>query len=360
MDAFALILALFMLLRRAPLPAPPRLSAAPAPLSGRGAGLRRRFGPAVRGHAQFAAADAERRLLAAQNRELGESRDQDGSVLRALAPVAEKLTAVQQQVSPAGTGPAGAVRPAGPAAAGGARCPMSSCCAPRMRWNRRCGPTARAASGARSSCAGWWKRPACCGTSISMSRSIVAGARTGRRPARPRGAAARRTSCSWSTRRSRWRPTLRPRSSAAASGSRSRQRPRSAGAPGSPCQGPEGPCGCPGTKKYWDISGQLPGAGGLLPAGGVDPGRRPRGGPGPAGLCPVQERGPGLPRDPAGGAEIGGVHVAAGCADGQRPGALRTRPAALRADGHARRERHQAGVLAEDLGGALQLHGRDA
>ncbi|MCU1564582.1 MAG: recombination protein RmuC [Arthrobacter sp.] len=50
-------------------------------------------------NAQFAAADAERRLLAAQNRELGESRTQDGSVLRALAPVAEKLTAVQQQVS---------------------------------------------------------------------------------------------------------------------------------------------------------------------------------------------------------------------------------------------------------------------
>ncbi|WP_160664491.1 DNA recombination protein RmuC [Pseudarthrobacter sp. ATCC 49987] len=49
--------------------------------------------------AQFAAADAERRLLAAQNRELGESRNQDGSVLRALAPVAEKLTAVQQQVA---------------------------------------------------------------------------------------------------------------------------------------------------------------------------------------------------------------------------------------------------------------------
>lgn len=50
-------------------------------------------------NAQYAAADAERRLLAAQNRELGDSRSQDGSVLRALAPVAEKLTAVQQQVS---------------------------------------------------------------------------------------------------------------------------------------------------------------------------------------------------------------------------------------------------------------------
>ncbi|MDQ1059508.1 DNA recombination protein RmuC [Arthrobacter globiformis] len=49
--------------------------------------------------AQFAAADAERKLLSAQNRELGTSREQDASVLRALAPVAEKLTAVQQQVS---------------------------------------------------------------------------------------------------------------------------------------------------------------------------------------------------------------------------------------------------------------------
>ena len=49
--------------------------------------------------AQFAAADAERRLLSHQNRELGESRSQDGNVLRALAPVAEKLTAVQQQVA---------------------------------------------------------------------------------------------------------------------------------------------------------------------------------------------------------------------------------------------------------------------
>lgn len=48
---------------------------------------------------QFAAADAERRLLSLQNRELGESRSQDGNVLRALAPVAEKLTAVQQQVA---------------------------------------------------------------------------------------------------------------------------------------------------------------------------------------------------------------------------------------------------------------------
>ncbi|WP_142117102.1 DNA recombination protein RmuC [Arthrobacter sp. SLBN-122] len=49
--------------------------------------------------AQLAAADAERRLLAVQNRELGEARTQDGNVLRALAPVAEKLSAVQQQVA---------------------------------------------------------------------------------------------------------------------------------------------------------------------------------------------------------------------------------------------------------------------
>ena len=49
--------------------------------------------------AQFAAADAERKLLSAQNRDLGMSREQDASILRALAPVAEKLTAVQQQVS---------------------------------------------------------------------------------------------------------------------------------------------------------------------------------------------------------------------------------------------------------------------
>ncbi|MGY2745592.1 DNA recombination protein RmuC [Pseudarthrobacter sp. O4] len=99
MDAFALILALLMLLVGA--------------VAGAGAAyvfLRRRYraveqdfdGVSARlsdVSAQFAAADAERRLLAAQNRELGESRTQDGSVLRALAPVAEKLTAVQQQVS---------------------------------------------------------------------------------------------------------------------------------------------------------------------------------------------------------------------------------------------------------------------
>jgi DNA recombination protein RmuC len=99
MDAFALILALFMLLLGA-------LAGAAATYL-----VLRKNSRAVEDDfdavssrlsevsAQFAAADAERRLLAAQNRELGESRSQDGSVLRALAPVAEKLTAVQQQVA---------------------------------------------------------------------------------------------------------------------------------------------------------------------------------------------------------------------------------------------------------------------
>ena len=69
--------------------------------------------------AQFAAADAERRLLAAQNRELGESRNQDGSVLRALAPGGGKAHRRAAAGIPARTRPAGAVRPAGPATAGG-------------------------------------------------------------------------------------------------------------------------------------------------------------------------------------------------------------------------------------------------
>ncbi|MDQ0922714.1 DNA recombination protein RmuC [Pseudarthrobacter sp. W1I19] len=99
MDAFALILALFMLLLGA-------LAGAAATwfaLRKNSRAVEEDF-DAVSSRlsevsAQFAAADAERRLLAAQNRELGESRSQDGNVLRALAPVAEKLTAVQQQVA---------------------------------------------------------------------------------------------------------------------------------------------------------------------------------------------------------------------------------------------------------------------
>ena len=99
MDAFALILALFMLLLGA-------LAGAAATYFSL-----RRNSHALEADfdqvssrlsevtAQLAAADAERRLLAAQNRELGEARTQDGSVLRALAPVAEKLSAVQQQVA---------------------------------------------------------------------------------------------------------------------------------------------------------------------------------------------------------------------------------------------------------------------
>jgi DNA recombination protein RmuC len=99
MDAFALILALFMLL----LGAFAGAAATFLVLRRNAKGLEEDF-DAVSSRlsevsAQFAAADAERRLLAAQNRELGEARTQDGSVLRALAPVAEKLTAVQQQVA---------------------------------------------------------------------------------------------------------------------------------------------------------------------------------------------------------------------------------------------------------------------
>lgn len=99
MDAFALILALFMLL----LGALAGAAATYLTLRRRSNALEEDF-DAVSArlsevNAQFAAADAERRLLSAQNRELGESRSQDGSVLRALAPVAEKLTAVQQQVA---------------------------------------------------------------------------------------------------------------------------------------------------------------------------------------------------------------------------------------------------------------------
>lgn len=99
MDAFALILALLMLLIGAVAGAAftfvvsrRRSSALEQDFDGVSARL-------AEVSAQFAAADAERRLLAAQNRELGDARTQDGSVLRALAPVAEKLTAVQQQVS---------------------------------------------------------------------------------------------------------------------------------------------------------------------------------------------------------------------------------------------------------------------
>lgn len=99
MDALALILALLMLLLGAVIGA----ACTYVVFRRRGVALEQDFdGVSARlseVSAQFAAADAERRLLSAQNRELGESRNQDGSVLRALAPVAEKLTAVQQQVS---------------------------------------------------------------------------------------------------------------------------------------------------------------------------------------------------------------------------------------------------------------------
>ena len=99
MDAFALILTLLMLL----IGAVAGGGFTFVVLRRRAIGLEQDFdGLSARlseTTAQLAAADAERRLLAAQNRELGDARSQDGSVLRALAPVAEKLSAVQQQVS---------------------------------------------------------------------------------------------------------------------------------------------------------------------------------------------------------------------------------------------------------------------
>ncbi|MGO4591422.1 DNA recombination protein RmuC [Paenarthrobacter sp. 2TAF44] len=99
MDGFGFVLALLMLLIGAAV----GLSSAYVVFRRRTAGLEEDF-DAVSSRlsevtAQLAAADAERRLLFAQNRELSDSRTSDGSVLRALGPVAEKLTAVQQQVS---------------------------------------------------------------------------------------------------------------------------------------------------------------------------------------------------------------------------------------------------------------------
>ncbi len=49
--------------------------------------------------ANFAAADAERRLLLNQNRVLSAQQSSDSSVLQALGPVSEKLSAVQRQVA---------------------------------------------------------------------------------------------------------------------------------------------------------------------------------------------------------------------------------------------------------------------
>ncbi|MCU1574038.1 MAG: recombinase RmuC [Micrococcaceae bacterium] len=49
--------------------------------------------------ADYAAADAERRLLSAQNRQLTDKQGGEASVLQALGPVAERLSAVQRQVS---------------------------------------------------------------------------------------------------------------------------------------------------------------------------------------------------------------------------------------------------------------------
>ncbi|WP_284975940.1 DNA recombination protein RmuC [Arthrobacter sp. efr-133-TYG-104] len=99
MDGFGLVLALLMLLIGAVV----GLVAGYVLFRRRGAGLEEDF-DAVSSRlsevtAQLAAADAERRLLFTQNRELSAARNTDSNVLQALAPVAEKLTAVQQQVA---------------------------------------------------------------------------------------------------------------------------------------------------------------------------------------------------------------------------------------------------------------------
>ncbi|WP_426298845.1 DNA recombination protein RmuC [Arthrobacter sp. R-11] len=99
MDGFVVLLALFMLLLGAAL----GLAGGFVAFRRRSAALEADFdGVSARlaeVSANYAAADAERNLLLAQNRELGAARNQDGNVLRALGPVAEKLSAVQQQVS---------------------------------------------------------------------------------------------------------------------------------------------------------------------------------------------------------------------------------------------------------------------
>ncbi|NYD76824.1 DNA recombination protein RmuC [Arthrobacter cupressi] len=99
MDGFVVLLALFMLLLGAAL----GMAGGFVVYRRRSAALEADFdGVSARlseVSANYAAADAERKLLLSQNRELGAARNQDGSVLRALAPVAEKLSAVQQQVS---------------------------------------------------------------------------------------------------------------------------------------------------------------------------------------------------------------------------------------------------------------------
>ena len=50
-------------------------------------------------NANYAAADAERRLLSTQNHALAAQQGSDSNVLQALGPVSEKLNAVQRQVA---------------------------------------------------------------------------------------------------------------------------------------------------------------------------------------------------------------------------------------------------------------------
>ncbi|NKX53720.1 DNA recombination protein RmuC [Arthrobacter mobilis] len=98
MDAFAIVLSLLLLVvglaagaAAAAVPYRRRVAALTAELDDAGD----RLGEAA---ARLAAAEAESRLLARQNRELSVLEDRDNAVLRALAPVGEKLRQVQNQV----------------------------------------------------------------------------------------------------------------------------------------------------------------------------------------------------------------------------------------------------------------------
>jgi DNA recombination protein RmuC len=96
---FRVILALFMLLLGAVSGAAARYFVLRKNSRRRGGGFRRRFVAAFRGQRPVRCRRRRAEAPVGPEPGAGQSRSQDGSVLRALAPVAEKLTAVQQQVS---------------------------------------------------------------------------------------------------------------------------------------------------------------------------------------------------------------------------------------------------------------------
>ena len=229
--------------------------------------------------AQFAAADAERRLLAAQNRELGEPRDQDGSVLRALAPVAEKLTAVQQQVSLLERD---RLEQYGQLA--------QQLQEARLSDEQLLRSTHALESALRSNSArGQWGE-------VQLRRVVEAAGMlrhvdfheqlhsSGRSETTVRPdlvvqlpgdkqlvVDAKVPLTAYLEAQDLGAPGRRP-----GPGAGTLQRP--AGAAGRPRQGPQSPCGCAEQQEVLGHSRQRPGTGGLLPARRVHPGRRPHGG----------------------------------------------------------------------------------